>query len=430
MEPWRKWSYSHGSTSTVYGSTMALNHTQLRALKPRDKAYKVTDRDGLYIEVMPSGATSWRFQYRLHGKREKLTIGPYPEIGLADARKMRDAAAALVALGKSPAKEKQAAKTAAKVEAARAENFKDLAERWYAVEVAGRSESWSYTVKNWLKLDIYPAIGQRDARTITPKDIEDIVKKVIARGSPNSAVKIRSICIKVFQYGIDHGFLEENPAAQLKSISTPETQSHRALGVKEVKPFLVALDAVGALESNKIAIRLLMLTLTRKDELRLAKWTEFDQENGVWEIPAHRMKMRKPHRVYLSRQAVALLEQLKPLSRGSEFILPNNSTISKPIGHTTLNGIIDRLDIDGARFVPHGFRATASSILNEANFRHDVIERQLAHTEPNRVRAVYNQAEYAHERREMLQWWADYIDSLKSGSNVIPINARQLKRAS
>ena len=169
-----------------------------------------------------------------------------------------------------------------------------------------------------------------------------------------------------------------------------------------------------------------MLTLTRKDELRLAKWPEFDFENRVWSIPAHRMKMRDPHRVYLSDQAIDLLEQLKPLSRPDGFILPNNSTASKPIGHTTINNVIDRLEFNGARFVPHGLRATASSILNEAGFRFDVIERQLAHRDRNKVRAIYNQAEYAEERREMLQWWANYIDSLKGGSNVVPINARRV----
>ncbi|HZW11912.1 MAG TPA: integrase arm-type DNA-binding domain-containing protein [Noviherbaspirillum sp.] len=403
---------------------MALNHTQLKALKPKDKPYKVTDRDGLYVEVLPSGVMTWRFQYYLHGKREKVTFGRYPDIGLADARKMRDDAAAQVAIGQSPAKDKQAKKAERLAEAARAETFRMLADRWIAAEIAGRSESWQYTVKNWLDLDIYPAIGDKDTRTITTKDIDAILTKVVARGAMNSAAKIRTICVKVFQFGMDNDALTDNPAAKTKPVKTPEAESHRALSVKEIRPFLEALDAVGALTINKLAIRLLMLTLTRKDELRLAKWSEFDLDGGVWGIPAHRMKMRNPHRVYLSRQALEILEQLKPLSRGSEFVFPNNSTISKPIGHTTLNNVIDRLDIDGARFVPHGFRATASSILNEANFRHDVIERQLAHKEPNRVRAVYNQAEYAHERREMLQWWADYIDTLKSGSNISPIEAR------
>jgi integrase len=405
---------------------MALTHTALQALKPKDKNYSVTDRDGLFIEVLISGAMVWRYKYHLHGKREKLTIGRYPEIGLAKARELRNDAAAMVALGNSPAKAKQENKTKQKIEAARAGDFKSLAERWFEDEVKPKSEGWAYTVENWLKLDLYPAVGAKDPRDITEDDIDAILAKIIKRGSPSSASKVRSICLKIFDYGIDKRELSANPAARLKPVKTPETQSHRALGVKEIRPFLLALDKVDTRKVNKLAIQVLLLTFTRKDELRLAKWGEFDFDNAVWEIPAHRMKMREAHRVYLSRQVAGLLEQLRTLAGRSDYVLPNFSVSSKPIGHTTINNVIDRLEINGARFVPHGFRATASSVLNEAGFRHDVIERQLAHKDRNRVRATYNQAEYAHERREMLQWWADYVDALKHGSNVIPINARRL----
>jgi len=404
---------------------MALTHTALQALKPRDKAYSVTDRDGLFIEVLPSGSMAWRYKYYFAGKREKLTIGPYPEIGLAKARELRDQAASILALGQSPAKAKQAEKVRRKVEAARAGDLKELAERWYADNVAHRSEGWAYTVRNWLKLDVYPAIGSRDPRAVTEDDIAAILEKIVKRNSPQSANKVRSICQKIFQYAIEKRELDANPVARIKPVQTPPVESHRALSVKEIGPFLKALDAIETREINRIAIYLLLLTFTRKDELRLAKWDEFDLENGIWEIPAHRMKMRDPHRVYLSRQVLVLLERLRPLCGRSDYLLPNNTTISKPIGHTTLNSVIDRLAINGARFVPHGFRATASSILNEAGFRYDVIERQLAHRDRNKVRSIYNQAEYAHERREMLQWWADYVDALRAGSNVIPINARR-----
>lgn len=404
---------------------MALTHTALQALKPKAKNYSVTDRDGLFIEVLTSGSMVWRYKYHLNGKREKVTIGRYPEIGLAKARELRNDAAELVALGKSPAKAKQENKVKQKVEAARASDLKSLAQRWFADEVNHKSDGWKYTVENWLKLDIYPAIGGRDPREITEDDIDAILAKIIRRGSPSSANKVRSICSQVFEYGIGKREIAANPAARVKPVKTPETQNHRALGVKEIAPFLLALEKVDTRPINKLAIQILLLTFTRKDELRLAKWEEFDLDNGVWEIPAHRMKMREAHRVYLSRQVVALLEQLRSLSGHSEYLLPNFSVKIKPIGHTTINNVIDRLEINGARFVPHGFRATASSILNEAGFRYDVIERQLAHKERNKVRATYNQAEYAHERREMLQWWADYVDSLKQGSNVIPINARR-----
>lgn len=403
---------------------MALNHSQLRSLKPQEKSYKATDRDGLYLDVLPSGVMTWRFQYYFQAKREKVTFGRYPDLGLADARKMRDEAAALLAVGQSPARSKQSLKSAARIEAALSPTFKELSERWFKEDVAFKSVNWQYNVRNWLNLDILPTLGKMRPREITEDHVHMLVRKVLGRGSPSSANKVRMICDQIFRYAKRNKELTGNPAAEVEAVATPKARSHRALGVKEIRPFLLALDAIGAKEANKLAIKLMMLTFVRKDELRLAKWCEFDLENSVWQIPAHRMKMREPHRVYLSQQALGILEQLKPLSHGGGLLFPNNSTLSKPIGHTTINAIIDRLEIDGARFVPHGFRATASSILNEAGFREDVIEKQLAHKEKNRVRGVYNQAEYAHERHEMLQWWADYVDSLKGGSNTIPMHAR------
>jgi integrase len=404
---------------------MALTNTALLALKPREKNYTVTDRDGLYIEVLTSGSMVWRYKYYFLRKREKLTIGKYPAIGLADARKLRDAAAKTLEAGVSPAKAKQAGKVAQRIEAGRAHSFEELAERWFSDDVMPMSEKWRYTVRNWLELDILPAIGGKDPRRLVRADIDAILNKIVARNAPSSANKVRVICSKVFEYGIAKEELEINPVARIAPTRTPETRSHRALTVEEIGPFLRELENASARPVNTIAIQLLLLTFTRKDELRLAQWKEFDLDNGVWSIPAHRMKMGKPHRVYLSSQALGLLHKLKLMAGTSSFVLPNQSTSLKPIGHTTINSVIDRLDINGARFVPHGFRATASSILNEAGFRPEIIERQLAHADRNTIRAVYNQAEYAHERREMLQWWADYVQSLRHGSNVIPINARR-----
>jgi integrase len=405
---------------------MALNHTQLQALRPREKAYKVNDRDGLFIEVQPTGTMTWRYQYWLDGKREKLTIGRYPEIGLADARRLRDDAASLLALGQSPAKKKQSDKVQRRIAAASASTVEQLAERWYAEDVAHQSESWRYSVRRWLTLDIYPAIGKLRPADVTTDAIDALVGSVVARGSPSSAGKVRMICSKVFAFAVDRRELQADPVARARTVKTPDSKSHRPLAVREIKPFLDALEADSARLSNKLAIRLLMLTLTRKSELCTAKWAEIDLENAIWDIPAHRMgKNGLPHRVYLARQAVEILHQLKTMAHGGDYVLPNMKTLSKPIGHTTLNNVIDRLDIQGGRFVPHGFRHTASTMLNEMGYPPDVIERQLAHKDQNKVRAVYNQSEYADQRRNMLQEWADYIDALKAGSNVIPLNARR-----
>jgi integrase len=404
---------------------MALTHTQLQALMPQAKPYKKSDRDGLYVEVLPSGAMTWRFQYYLHGKREKVTFGRYPDLGLAEARKRRDEAAALLAAGISPAKTKQESKSEKRAEAARASTFEKLAERWFADDVSGRSQKWQYTIRLWLERDIYPAIGALDPREVTTAHVAKLVDTAVSRGAPASANKLRTICLQIFNYAVDRDELAINPAIKVRRVKTPDSRSHRALAAHEIGPFLEALDAVPSRTVNKLAIRIMLLTLCRKDEVRSAKWSEFDLANAIWEIPAERMKMRRAHRVYLSRQVLELLDELKPLSHGSEFLFPHNSLLRKPIGQTTINYVFDRLDLQGARFVPHGFRATASSILNEANFRPDVIERQLAHKEPNKIRAVYNQAEYADERRRMLQWWADHLDNLRAGANVVPINARR-----
>lgn len=406
---------------------MALTNTALLALKPKEKNYTVTDRDGLYIDVLTSGSMVWRYKYYFNRKREKLTIGKYPAIGLADARKQRDAAAATLEGGASPAKAKQAGKAAQRIEAARASNFEELAERWYSDKILPMGEKWRYAVRNWLKLDIYPAIGKRDPRRIVRADIEEIMSSIMARKAPSSANKVRIVCSQVFEYAIGKDELDSNPVARIAAPKAPEVRSHRALNVKEIGPFLAELDKASARPVNKKAIELLLLTFTRKDELRESQWGEIDLENGLWTIPPERMKMGREHKVYLSTQALLLLHELKQLAGTSSYVLPHQSTPLKPIGHTTLNGVIDRLNINGARFVPHGFRATASSILNEAGFRPEIIERQLAHADRNTVRAIYNQAEYGHERRDMLQWWADYVESLRQGSNVIPINARQAR---
>jgi integrase len=405
---------------------MSLNVTQLRTLKPKEKAYKVTDRDGLYLAVLPSGYMSWRYQYYFNDKRENLTLGRYPALSLADARKLRDEAEARLVKGISPAEAKQDAKRMAREEAARAPTFEELCHRWYDEDCKDSSPKWRYTVQNWLKLDIIPALGAKRPASVTASDVQALIRKVVARGSPSSAAKIRLLCDQIFRYAMRQHELAASPMAMVPLVNTPPTQSHRPLAVHEIGPFLHALEADGCRESTRLAIKLLLLTFTRKDELRLARWSEFDLQNAIWQIPGHRMKAGVPHRVYLARQVLELLAQLRPLSFGSELLFPQQNKPRNAIGHTTINSTVNRIAVNGAHFVPHGFRATASSILNEAGFRSDVIERQLAHKESNKVRAVYNRAEYAGERQEMLQWWADYLDALRNCTAQPPYRARPL----
>lgn len=276
---------------------IALTYTQLQALKPGTKPFKKSDRNGLYVEVIPTGAITWRYQYYFHGKREKVTFGRYPDLGLADARKRRDEAAALLATGISPAKAKQEGKLERRAEAAGASTFQKLAERWFAEDVSGRSQQWQYTIRLWLERDIYPAIGALDPQEVTAPHVAKLVDAAVSRGAPASANKLRTICLQIFDYSIDREELAVNPAMKVRRVKTPDSKSHRALTSHEICSFLEALDAVSFRPANKIAVRMMLLTLCRKDEVRSAKWSEFDLGNAVWEIPAECMKIGRTHRV-------------------------------------------------------------------------------------------------------------------------------------
>ena len=407
-----------------------LTQFDLQSLKPRDKDYKRADNGGLFVEVLTSGTMVWRYQYLLNGKREKVTIGPYRQAGSAKsrvvislerARDIHNEYRRLVQNGESPAKRLRSEKIASKNQLARAATFADLADRWFQADVAHKSHAWSYTVGNWLKRDILPALGKMDPQQIDEYQVRKVIESVEGRGALASAAKVRAICKHIFAFAKRKREIDANPMLEIEAVGQRRTSNHRALSIREIGPFLNALEQDSGREANKLATRLLALTLTRKDELRLAKWNEFDWELGVWTIPAHRMKMQVEHKIFLSRQALACLNRLNELACRSDYILPNFSTLSRPIGHTTINSVIDRLEITGARFVPHGLRATASTVLNESGqFRPDVIERALAHRHHNKVRATYNQAEYSSERAMMLQWWADYLDLLESGEVVAP----------
>lgn len=413
-----------------------LTFTALQALKPRAKAYKVTDGGGLFVEVLPTATMVWRYQFLLHGKRSKVTLGVYRSAGdpkthvqmsLDDARDEHRRLKARVRVGENPAIIKQLEKRASRYVKDEVRTVEQLFEQWLAY---GKSESTRRTLEGWWENDIKPSIGTRYINTVAPQDVEAIVARVEDRGSPASAAKVAATLRQLFKFGVEAKLASANPAAGLKPSVAARTVSHRPLEKDEIGPFLRAVSTDGAREINKLAIRLLMLTLTRKDEMRLAKWPEFDLKNSEWKIPAHRMKMGDAHTVYLSRQAVAALHRLRELGMGSEFVLPNVSSRARPIGHTTLNSVIDRLDIKGGRFVPHGFRATASSLLNERGFRADVIEKALAHESGRKTsRGIYNRATYASERAHMLQWWADYLDTLEQGHNVSPHRFGELQVA-
>jgi len=402
-----------------------LTDTKARTARATGKPRKLTDRDGLYLFITTKGAKSWRYDYRVAGSRETLTIGRYPDVPLTEARNGKRKpgfisladARAMVAQGDSPAKAKQANK--AQMTLARANTVQALAEKWYATRASARSASWRDLSRRWLDQDIYPALGSKPIQEVTADDVERLVRKVAEKRGANSAYAMRLTFASVYK-SLPRALGLGNPARDVAGvIELPKAKPKgRALSAKEIPAFLGAADRYPGRPQTKLAIRLLMLTFPRKRELIEATWDEVDLERGEWVIPAERMKMDKPHIVPLSRQAAECFEKLKPLAFGSDYVFPNLGNPKKPMGASTLNKVFDEIGW-GGKFTPHGVRATASTWLNtQGKWPGDAIERQLAHTERDLVRAAYNHADHMEQRIAMMQAWSEYIDGLCSGKIV------------
>ena len=395
---------------------MALTDTALKALKPKDKPYTVADDRGLYVEVFPTGGIVWRFRYRLNGKREKLTLGKYPALTLKNARIKRDEAAQAAAMGTSPAQQKQRAKVAA----AEATTVAEFGKRFMA-EVIERDRRDVTIPRRYLDKCIYPAIGSKAVRDVTTEDVRAIIWKKKDEGFDAAAGNLRSVLKRLFDYAITAGLATSNPVLALPMRHVHKAKSRdRALSPEEIRSFLRA-----AFESNirrqfKIALHLILLTMVRKSELMLARWEHVDFDQAEWHIPAEHSKTGKPHIVFLSTQAVGLFKELQALASGSELVLPGRSSLKKPFAHNAINGAL-KVALKGQAipaFTIHDLRRTASTLLHENGWSSDVVEKALNHTIGG-VRGVYNKAEYAPQRREMLQFWADFIDQLMSSGKVI-----------
>lgn len=390
-----------------------LTDTKLKNLKGADKLYKVVDRDGMYVAVTPTGVVSFRLDYRLNGRRETLTIGKYGPagIGLAEARERCLAAKKLIAEGKSPAQEKQRGRAQVR----EAKTFGEWAKRW--LKDYKMADSTKAMRESILNRDILPAWANRLMTEISPEDLRAQCDKIVDRGAPATAVHVREVVNQIYRYALGKGLKAINPAAEVRA-STIATfaPKDRALSPEEIGIFLKQLELVGTLPTIKLGLRLLLLTMLRKSELQDATWEEVDFRTAVWTIPAERMKRRRPHNVYLSQQALDILVALKTCAGSSPYLLSNRYDTDKPMSKATLNRSItvtvelaQRKGLALDHFGPHDLRRTASTILHEAGFNTDWIEKCLAH-EQKGVRAVYNKAEYAEQRRDMLQQWADMID--------------------
>jgi integrase len=409
---------------------MPLTDAKIRNTKPSDKPIKLTDGGGLYLEVRATGAKLWRYRYRIAGKENVFAVGEYfndkrgGHISLDDARGERDKARALIKEGIHPAHNRQAARLA--TNAQNANTFEAVAREWIAKKKQGWTPYYLRQVERFHETDVFPYIGNLPIRNVTAAHLLEIVQRIEGRGAATVALLVRQWASAIFRYAVVTLRADTDPAAALRgAIHRPKVEHHKPLSRDQIADFVRALDSYGGYRTTVIALRLMLLTFVRTVELRAAHWAEIDLNRAEWRIPAERMKMREPHLVPLSRQAIELLRELHTYTGGRGFMFPNYRNPKTCMTATTLNRALERMGFNGKDsigFSAHGFRATASTILNELNFRPDVIERQLAHAERNKVRASYNQAEYLEERRAMMQQWADLTDEMaKSESKVTPI---------
>lgn len=390
---------------------MPLTDAKIRNAKPSDKSIKLTDSGGLYLEVRPTGSKLWRYRYRIAGKENLFAIGDYPALGLAEAREQKAKARKLVKQGLHPAQVRKAALLAA--HAANANTFEAVAREWIGQKQARWTPYYARQVEKYFEGDVFPHIGALPIRSVTSAHLLEIIRRVERRGAATTALLVRQWSSAVFRYGASTLRADGDPAAALKgAIQRPKTKHAKALSREDLVRFTSALGTYGGYRTTVIALRLMLLTFVRTKELRTAPWSEFDLDRGEWRIPAVRMKMREDHVVPLSRQAVGLLRELHTYTGGRGFLFPNYRNPKTCMTATTLNRALERMGFAGKDtigFSAHGFRATASTILNEMGFRPEVIERQLAHAQRNKVRASYNHAEYMDERKAMMQKWADIV---------------------
>lgn len=406
---------------------MPITLKEINNLNPKDKPYRVFDGGGLYLEVMPSGQKFWRLKYRFADKESRLSLGAYSPSSaspgsLTDARKKRDEARRLLAEGIDPA---SLMTKKAKTREARLRlkgNFEAMAREWWEHKKREWTPDHATRILKSLDDDVFPVLGSRPLRDIQTPEILAMLRTIQKRGVFDTATRIKQRVNAVFRYAIQTGRASYNPAAELAGVLATKKVTHRpAVSEDELPAFLRALADYRGAPAVRLGLKLLLLTWVRPGELRFARWSEFDLEGRMWRIPAERMKMKAPHVVPLSDQALAVLDELRPFTGRYELLFPGAHDRTRPVSENTLNHAIRKRM--GFAATAHGFRATASTILNERGFHPDAIERQLSHIERNKIRAAYHRSEYLPERVRMMQAWADYLDSL-TAPNVIPFPIR------
>ena len=403
---------------------MALTDIAIRTAKAGPKDYKMADSGGLYVLVTPAGGKLWRLKFRVDGKERKLTIGRYPDIGLGEARKRRDAARGQLALGNDPAREKQRKKIQAQL--AVENTFAAISAEYCAKRKRDGQKPWAPSTAircEFLLLRLNASIGRLSIAEIEPADVLAAVRKIEAKGKFESARRTLQLASAVFRYAVATARLGSDPTRDLKGALTSPTVTHYGAltDPKRVGELLRAIDDYDGSGITRMALQIAPHVFVRPGELRHAEWSEFDLDAGTWTIPAGKMKMRKPHTVPLSRQTIALFHDVRAATGPSGFVFPSIRTRARPMSENTLNAALRRLGYSSDEMTAHGFRATASTLLNESGrWNPDAIERALAHGESDKVRAAYHRGAHLNERVEMAQWWSDYLDQLRKGADIVP----------
>lgn len=382
---------------------------------------KLFDGGGLYLDVRKNGSRYWRMKYRQAGRERLLSFGVYPEVSLSEARRRRDAARAEIRDGNDPAVLKRARKVAAKVSAAN--SFEAIAREWLTTQKKKLAAS-TFAKSEWMLIDnVVPWLGARPTAEIEAPELLAVLRRIEERGAYETAHRTKEKCGQVFRYAIATGRASRDPSADLRGALIPITRTSRAALTDPAKigGLLRAIDGYTGQFATRCALRLAPLLFVRPGELRRAEWAEFDLDGALWRLPAGKMKMGEEHLVPLSRQAVAVLRELESLTGRGRYLFPSLRSPNEPMSENTVNAALRRLGYDKDTMTGHGFRAMASTQLNEMGWAPDVIERQLAHAERNKVRAAYNRAQYLAERRKMMQAWADYLDALRADAKEVPI---------
>ena len=403
---------------------MPLTDTAVRTAKPGAKPVKMFDGGGLYLEVAPSGGKWWRLKYRVGGKEKRISLGVYPDVGLKQARVQRDEARRQLAEGTDPGEQRKAEKLT-KAEGG-ANSFEAVAREWAEKQRPTWTAGYHAKVLRRMESHVFPWIGATPIASVTAPALLACARRVEARGALDVAHRVIQDAGQVFRYAIATGRAERDPSGDLRRALAPVKVKHHAAVTepRAVGELLRAIHGYGGTFEVASALKLAPLVFVRPGELRAAEWTEFNLDGAEWRIPAARMKMREAHIVPLSKQALTILRELQPLTGRGRYVFPGARTNGRPMSENTISAALRRLGYSRDQQTGHGFRSIATTLLNEQGWPRDAIERQMAHAERDGVRAAYNRAEHLPERRRMMQAWADYLDQLREGAQVIPMPGR------